>query len=244
MGQKSSCLAHKQSASGTQAVGNHRPTENGTAQDLLKDIARRSKLQTRRMSAESPDGGAGTSNSKHASENGTAVEGNGSIKRLKTTSTEDVDTETLFAPPVTQEVVKPHVHEIRHEEIHRDIHVHTNHRMIQPVYDLEALPPRHFVPDENGNLVEVNESDLPECTGPNARWHIAAGPAPANINRQQAPGNTVAASTGSDISSESEHDSDSLSSTDSVVEEDRRNPQNEGAVRCHSIPPRDPRSDL
>ncbi|KAK4202325.1 hypothetical protein QBC40DRAFT_169534 [Triangularia verruculosa] len=228
MGQKSSCLAHKHSAPpGTASAEHHRQTENGTAHDLLQDIARKSKLQPRGMSADSPNGRIGSNSSKHISEqNGNAVAENETRERLNTTSTEDVDTETSFAPAVVQEVVKPHVHEIRQEEIHRDIHVHTNHTIIQPVFDLEALPPKHFVPDENGNLVEVSESDLPACTGQNAQWHIAAGPVPRSLETQQhdAPGNAALSSTttGPDNSSGSAHDSDSVSLTDSVKENSRK----------------------
>lgn len=118
---------------------------------------------------------------------------------------------------VVQEVVKPHVHEIRQEEIHRDIHVHTNHTIIQPVYDLEALPPRHFVPDETGKLVEVSELDLPACTGRNAQWHIAAGPVPDKTKSKQALGTAAITKTGSpNSSSGAVNDSDTSSSTDSV----------------------------
>ncbi|KAK0670139.1 hypothetical protein QBC41DRAFT_364271 [Cercophora samala] len=218
MGQKSSCLAHKHTGPGTASAEPHRQPENGTAQDLLKDIARRSKLQTRGMPGESPDDAVRTGSSKHVAEqNGNAAGENGSAKRVKTTSTEDVDTETTVVAPVVQEVVKPHVHEIRQEEIHREIHVHTNHTIIQPVYDLEALPPRHFVPDETGKLVEVNESDLPACTGQNAQWHIAAGPVPIDVNCEQALGTAAMARTASHKSSSgAENDSASCSLTDSV----------------------------
>ncbi|KAK4180666.1 hypothetical protein QBC36DRAFT_19811 [Triangularia setosa] len=228
MGQKSSCLAHKHSASGTASTEPHRHIENGTAQDLLKDIARRSKLQTRGMPGKFSDDIVGTGSSQHATEqNGNAVDENGSTKRLMKTSTEDVDIETCFDAPVIQEVIKPHVHEIRQEEIHRDIHIHTNHTIIQPVYDLEVLPPRHFVPDGNGNLVEINESDLPGCTGQNAQWHITAGPGPVSLNSQHAFRNVVDTNARSDISSGSEHDSGSVSLTDSVVEGDEQGSQDE-----------------
>ncbi|KAK4643938.1 hypothetical protein QC761_300365 [Podospora bellae-mahoneyi] len=218
MGQKSSCLAHKHTGLGTASAEQHRQPENGTAQDLLKDIARKSKLQARGMSGKCQDGEAGTGSSMHVAEqNGNTVGESASTKRLRITSTEDTDTETTVTAPVVQEVVKPHVHEIRQEEIHRDIHVHTNHTIIQPVYDLEALPPRHFVPDETGKLVEVSESDLPACTGRNAQWHIAAGPVPDKTKSKQALGTAAITKTGSpNSSSGAVNDSDTSSSTDSV----------------------------
>lgn len=59
------------------------------------------------------------------------------------------------------------------EQITRDIHTHDHYHYIQPVYELEVLPARHFLEDAEGGLVEVTEADLPDCTGENQRWAIA-----------------------------------------------------------------------
>ena len=64
------------------------------------------------------------------------------------------------------------MHEIREEQIHRDIHKHDIYHRVQPVYDIEVRPARHFVPGVNGELVEVPEADLPGCTGNNQSWYI------------------------------------------------------------------------
>ncbi|KAF2472057.1 uncharacterized protein BDR25DRAFT_313262 [Lindgomyces ingoldianus] len=59
---------------------------------------------------------------------------------------------------VTHEVVKPTARHTREERIQREIHNHEVYERIQPVYDIEVLPPRHFVPDSNGEgLIEVLE---------------------------------------------------------------------------------------
>ncbi|KAK9420444.1 hypothetical protein SUNI508_06440 [Seiridium unicorne] len=92
------------------------------------------------------------------------------------TNTVDTDQTTTHRPApraaVVHETVRPHVHEIIEERIHRDIHTHDHYHYIQPVYELELLPARHFVPDPEGRLVEVSESDLPDCTGANQKWAI------------------------------------------------------------------------
>lgn len=74
---------------------------------------------------------------------------------------------------VTHEVIKPTEHHIREEQIHREIHYHDVYHRIQPVYETEVLPTRHFVPDPKANgLIEVSEDQLPDCTGVNQRWFI------------------------------------------------------------------------
>ena len=74
---------------------------------------------------------------------------------------------------VTHEEVKPSIHHIPEERIFREIHSYDVYHRVQPVYETEILPPRHFVPNPNGQgLVEVPESALPECTGANQRWFI------------------------------------------------------------------------
>lgn len=75
---------------------------------------------------------------------------------------------------MTHEVVKPHEHHIREEVIFREIHNHEVYHRIQPVYKTEILPARHFIHDANGDLVEVSEDQLPDCTGANQKWSIVA----------------------------------------------------------------------
>ncbi|OTA52640.1 hypothetical protein K449DRAFT_456421 [Hypoxylon sp. EC38] len=84
-------------------------------------------------------------------------------------NTVDTNETISYAPSVTHQTVRPQVHEIIEEQIHRDIHNHDVYHRIQPVYDVEVLPTRHFVPDPNGCLVEISEDDLPERTSPNQR---------------------------------------------------------------------------
>ncbi|XXH05270.1 hypothetical protein Hte_011695 [Hypoxylon texense] len=88
------------------------------------------------------------------------------------TNTVDTDETTTYAAAVTHEAVRPHVHEIIEEQIHRDIHNHEVYHRVQPVYDVEFLPARHFVPGPDGSLVEVSEGNLPDCTGPNQMWQL------------------------------------------------------------------------
>ncbi|KAI6090988.1 hypothetical protein F4821DRAFT_227193 [Hypoxylon rubiginosum] len=88
------------------------------------------------------------------------------------TNTVDTEEVTTHAPAVTHETIRPHIHEIIEEQIYRDIHTHEVFHRIQPVYDVEFLPARHFVPGSDGGLVEVSEDDLPDCTGSNQKWRL------------------------------------------------------------------------
>ncbi|KAI8962149.1 hypothetical protein F5Y11DRAFT_366148 [Daldinia sp. FL1419] len=78
--------------------------------------------------------------------------------------------------PVTHETIRPHVHEILEEQIHREIHNHDVYHRIQPVYEVEILPARHFIPGPDGGLIEVPEDSIPECTGMNQKWHVSKEP--------------------------------------------------------------------
>ncbi|CAJ2503433.1 Uu.00g108270.m01.CDS01 [Anthostomella pinea] len=91
---------------------------------------------------------------------------------LDLNDTTKVHQDITHAPAVTHETVRPQVHEIVEEQIHREIHNHDVYHQILPVYDLEVLPARHFVRDADGGLVEMSESDFPEYTGANQRWYI------------------------------------------------------------------------
>ncbi|RYP72347.1 hypothetical protein DL771_004321 [Monosporascus sp. 5C6A] len=96
-------------------------------------------------------------------------------KKLNLGHTEDVGTEMSYNPAVTHETVRPKVHEVKEEQIYREVHNYDVYHRVQPVYDVEILPPKHFVPGPDGALTEVSEQDLP-CTGQPQRWHIAKGP--------------------------------------------------------------------
>jgi hypothetical protein len=73
---------------------------------------------------------------------------------------------------VTHETVKPHQHEVVQERIYREIHNHEVFRYIQPVYQTEILPARHWVYNAKNELVEVSVDQLPECTGARQRWAV------------------------------------------------------------------------
>ncbi|KAI2464689.1 hypothetical protein F4781DRAFT_439324 [Annulohypoxylon bovei var. microspora] len=91
-------------------------------------------------------------------------------------NTVDTDKTTSYAQAITHETVRPHIHEIKEEQIYRDTHTHDVYHRIQPVSDIEVLPARHFVLGSNSALVEVPEGDLPECTGLNQKWYIGEKP--------------------------------------------------------------------
>lgn len=82
----------------------------------------------------------------------------------------------------------PKVHEIREERIEREIHTHDVIHRIQPVIDVEVLPPRHFVPTESGGLREVSADDIP---GRQGHWGIVEtvtrNPADAVVVSQSFP---------------------------------------------------------
>ncbi|KAF2034975.1 hypothetical protein EK21DRAFT_97173 [Setomelanomma holmii] len=43
----------------------------------------------------------------------------------------------------------------------------------KPVYDIEVLPPRHWIPNPDGEgLIEISADELPSRTGKNRRWKI------------------------------------------------------------------------
>ncbi|KAI2602775.1 hypothetical protein GGR54DRAFT_467567 [Hypoxylon sp. NC1633] len=93
---------------------------------------------------------------------------------LDLTNTVDTEETTTYAPAVIHEVVRPEVHEIVEEQIYREIHEHDVYHRIQPVFAVETLPARHFVPGPNGGLVEVAADQLPfpECAEPNQQWFL------------------------------------------------------------------------
>jgi hypothetical protein len=76
-------------------------------------------------------------------------------------------------PAVTHEIVKTHEHEIIQHRIFREIHNYEHFHHLQPVYDIEVLPPRHWIPNPEGEgLIEISADELPSRTGNNRRWKI------------------------------------------------------------------------
>lgn len=74
---------------------------------------------------------------------------------------------------VVHEVIKPHEHEVIQQRIHREIHNYTYYHRLQPVLQTEVLPPRHFIPNPDGEgLIEISADELPNRTGKNRWWDI------------------------------------------------------------------------
>jgi hypothetical protein len=87
--------------------------------------------------------------------------------------TVETDRDTTWAPAVTHEVIKPHEHEVIQQQIHREIHNYTYYHRLQPVLQTEVLPPRHFIPNPDGEgLIEISADELPSRTGDNRWWEI------------------------------------------------------------------------
>jgi hypothetical protein len=87
--------------------------------------------------------------------------------------TVDMDRDIAYAPAVTHEVIKPHEHEVIQQRIHREIHNYTYYHRLQPVLQTEVLPPRHFIPNPDGEgLIEISADELPNRTGKNRWWDI------------------------------------------------------------------------
>ncbi|KAI8936207.1 hypothetical protein NX059_006635 [Plenodomus lindquistii] len=87
--------------------------------------------------------------------------------------TVDVDKETTIAAPVVHEVIKPHEHEVIQHKIFREIHNYSYYHRLQPVMHTEVLPPRHFIPNPDGEgLIEITADELPSRTGQNRWWEI------------------------------------------------------------------------
>ncbi|KAK4544943.1 hypothetical protein LTR36_003848 [Oleoguttula mirabilis] len=87
-------------------------------------------------------------------------------------NTEDTSLHERWAPAVTHETIVQNVHEIREEQITREIHNHHIFHRILPIVDIEVLPARHFVPVEGG-YAEISEDEVPGRAGVNAQWIIA-----------------------------------------------------------------------
>jgi len=88
-------------------------------------------------------------------------------------NTVDTDRDTTWAPAVTHEVIKPHEHEVIQQRLYREIHNYTYYHRLQPVLQTEVLPPRHFIPNPDGEgLIEISADELPSRTGKNRWWEV------------------------------------------------------------------------
>ena len=83
-------------------------------------------------------------------------------------------------------MVHQHIHHAREEHITREVHSHEYYHRILPVDDVEVLPTRHFVPSENGGLVEISSEDVP---GRGKNWAVVdtSSQDPAHINATSGP---------------------------------------------------------
>ncbi|KAI9800260.1 MAG: hypothetical protein M1833_003374 [Piccolia ochrophora] len=81
------------------------------------------------------------------------------------TNTVDTEIRETQAPAVVHETVLHDVHHIREEVIQREIHTHDIIHRVQPIIDVQVLPPRHFVPVAGGGLKEVSADAIPGRIG-------------------------------------------------------------------------------
>ena len=88
------------------------------------------------------------------------------------------------ATAVTHELIKPHQHEIVQHKIYREIHNYEHFRRIQPVMMTEVLPPRHWIPNPNGEgLIEISAEELPARTGDNRWWSVCEHSSPWSLQK-------------------------------------------------------------
>ncbi|KAL6708467.1 hypothetical protein ACN47E_002730 [Coniothyrium glycines] len=100
-------------------------------------------------------------------------------------NTVDTNKTVQIAAPVVHEVIKPHEHEIIQKKIYREIHNYSYYHRIQPVMHTEVLPPRHFIPNPNGEgLIEISADELPMRTGKNRWWEIVQKETPQTYEIQ------------------------------------------------------------
>lgn len=94
---------------------------------------------------------------------------------------------SLTFPAVTHDVVDQHFHEIREEQITRDIHTYDIYHRVLPVVDIVVLPARHFVLNEDGSKREISEAEVPGRAGTNQDWQIVETLSRPREERSQAP---------------------------------------------------------
>lgn len=75
--------------------------------------------------------------------------------------TVDTDVQKTWSPAVIHEKRIVNTHEIVQRAITREIHNHHIFHRVLPIMDIEVLPARHFVLDENGGLVEIPAEEAP-----------------------------------------------------------------------------------
>jgi hypothetical protein len=91
-------------------------------------------------------------------------------------------TSTDLKPAVTHEIIKPHTHEIIQQKIYREIHNYEHFHRLQPVRMTEVLPPRHWIPNPDGEgLIEISAEELPARTGENRWWSICEHSSPYSL---------------------------------------------------------------
>lgn len=62
---------------------------------------------------------------------------------------------------VTHETIIPVEKHVREENITREIHNHDVYHFIQPVVDVEVRPAKHYLQNEEGELIELPPDDIP-----------------------------------------------------------------------------------
>ena len=72
-------------------------------------------------------------------------------------------------PAVTRETITRRVHEIREEQITREVHSHDVYIRELPVVDVELLPVRHFMSTDKGE-VEIASNEVSEAMRPSEDW--------------------------------------------------------------------------
>lgn len=102
-------------------------------------------------------------------------------------NTYDTQVVETVAPAVVHEKVHRAVHHVREEVITREIHTHDVYHRVQPIVDVEVLPPRHFLPVEGGGLVEISAQEVP---GRASNWVIAETASKIPSDQAAPPGTT------------------------------------------------------
>lgn len=75
-------------------------------------------------------------------------------------------------PAVVHEKVDREVHHIREERITREVHHHDVYHRILPIIDIEVLPARHYVRNDDGTLREIIEDEIPGTSQYNQNWFV------------------------------------------------------------------------
>ena len=86
-------------------------------------------------------------------------------------SNTEVDTTVYerWYPAITRETITRRVHEIREEQITREIHSHDVYIRELPIMDVELLPARHFMSTDKGD-VEIASNEAAQAIQPSETW--------------------------------------------------------------------------